>query len=328
MPQTIRPDVSIAQMRSLVEVVAQSSFSRAAENLLLSRPAVWQQIRRLESQYGIRLIGRQGRVAVATEQGVRLANIFSETLARIDSIPEVMRQESGTKPSVVRLRCGFRSFFDEVGDAIERFHSRHPEVVLQILNVPTGNALAEAIVSKKVDLAITATPERIEGDWLQVELRPAYALDTLLVMPLNHPLADKKRIRLEDIVRYPLILWPRGIQARDRVEAVLAARGLAEKVSIVAESGDTIFTVEMVRRGLGLGITAGHDRRTDSTLTRDVKTYRLSNWFGIQTFQFGWRRGTLPPPLVLELVEMIRAAAKGTPVRGNIPGGLHGNADE
>src|SRR5580658_11264949 len=88
-------DVSLAQLRSFCEVCRLGGYASAARELLLTSPAVWEQMRALERQYGRPLLERNGNVVRPTVEGEQLLGMIRPILAGLDSTRDVLEQQAG-----------------------------------------------------------------------------------------------------------------------------------------------------------------------------------------------------------------------------------------
>src|SRR6266513_2999435 len=88
-------DLSLAQLRSFGVVCQHRGYAAAARVLLLTSPAVWEQMQALERYYGVRLLERHGGGVRPTAQGERLLELIGPCLAGLDSTRHVLQQADG-----------------------------------------------------------------------------------------------------------------------------------------------------------------------------------------------------------------------------------------
>jgi LysR family cys regulon transcriptional activator len=183
-----------------------------------------------------------------------------------------------------------------------RFQRTHPSIRLRVLH--TGGEDLDPLVERgEVDLALTLEPGPRVPAAPGVEHEHAYEMDYLLVTPPRHPLSRRRRLRLEDIAQYPLIVGRPEAYARHRVEEVFYRVGLTKSLKIAVETSSDAFSLGCVQAGMGVAIIAGSPR---GLLCRGLWVRSLREWFGTARFTFVWKHGALLRPSVRELAEVIR----------------------
>jgi DNA-binding transcriptional LysR family regulator len=154
-----------AEMKAFVAVVDRASFARAADHLGLSRSALSQVIRQLESRLGVRLLNRTTRSVSPTEPGRRLHERVAPMLREMD---DAVAQAIGTTSRTAgTLRINTLSMAAKkiIAPRLGRFHKRHPDVVLDIV---IDDALSD-IVAGGFDAGIRVG-ERLQKDMIALRL--------------------------------------------------------------------------------------------------------------------------------------------------------------
>lgn len=124
-------DVDLSWIRVFVEVVRAGSLSEAARNLNLTQPAVSYQIRRVEAEFGTRLLRRLHRGVEPTEAGARLYDILSRCVTQVDDLTAALRRSS--HKAVLRLFTDYAFSGLWLIPHIHGFRDAHPEFDLQII---------------------------------------------------------------------------------------------------------------------------------------------------------------------------------------------------
>src|SRR5437016_1140663 len=173
-------ELSPVHVRTFSEVVRQASFSRAAERLHLSQPAVSHHIRHLELALGARLLERAGRRAFPTHAGELLLEHAGRALAELEAARQAIQRLRGLVAGRVRLGTGATASTYLLPDALRRLRAQHPELELVIV---TGNSadLAAAVAASQLDVAVRA------------ELRARTLTARALAPPLARHLAIVRR---------------------------------------------------------------------------------------------------------------------------------------
>jgi DNA-binding transcriptional LysR family regulator len=298
-------DLTLAQLRSLGVVCRLGSYAAAARELLLTSPAVWEQMQGLERHYGRRLIRRRGNGVEPTAEGQRLLELIQPVLAGLDSTRDVIQQQGGELPAVLTVATNLRVLAEEISRGLARFRQRNPQVRLKLIF--TGNDVDQQIASGQADVGFTLEPGPDNALLTAATYEAAGKVDYLLVAPSRHPLLAQWGLRLEHIVRYPLVLGEAGAYSRRRVQEVLHRHNLHESAQISVETSSDEYTLSCVRAGLGVGITIGAGR---GQLYRGLGVRSLGRWFGTARLGFLWKRGANIPALQRALANCIRACLR------------------
>jgi molybdate transport repressor ModE-like protein len=298
-------ELSLTQFRSLVEVCRLGSYAEAARRLDLSTSAVWEQVRGLERRYEAALVENKRGSVHATADGKRLLDLVLPLLAGLESAKEVIHQERGQPPRSITLVSGMRMLLEEVGRAIAEFRQTYPGVSLRLLYAEDREI--ESIIERgEADLALMLEPGPGRTKRATVEHEAAYELEYMLVTPPGHSLLAKRRLRLEDITRHPLVIGVPGTSSRRRIDEVLHRHNLLDAVNLAVETNSAAMTFAYVRANAGVGITAGNRL---GFLCEGLGLRPLGAWFGAARYIFVWLRGAFIPPAQRTLADLIRASA-------------------
>src|SRR3954471_13039549 len=287
LPKRIRfKDVTLAQLRSFAEVCRLGGCAPAARKLLLTTPAVWEQMRALERHFRVPLLERRGGAMRPTQEGERLLGMLQPLLAGIESAKETLRQEVGALPAQLTLVTNLRVLVEEISRGMRMFQKAHPTVRLRVFF--TGITDVEPLLlAGQADVAFTLqqAPDSVLSSALSYE--PVTDVNYLLVAPGRHPVW-RERLQLRQIARYPLVLGEPGAYSRHRAREVFHRFNINEADSIAVETSSDEYTLACVRAGMGIGITVGTGH---GSLYGGLKTRSLRRWFGTARLGFLWRRG-------------------------------------
>jgi DNA-binding transcriptional LysR family regulator len=284
------------------------SFTRAAQALHATQPALSAQIRDLEESLGVRLFDRSTRSVTLTQAGQDLLPVVDSVLADIGSVLEHARDIARRNTGRVTVAALPSLAASLLPDVIARLRRDHPGIAVVI-----RDALAEKSLSllraDEVDLALTSSP--LPDPHLQ--FTPLLTDRMVAVLPLQHPLAKAKSVGLADLLASPLVLMDRDSSVRRSVDAACASIGrIANPVFEVAYMATAIG---LVRAGLGatlLPSSAADLRAASDLVLRDLATPRVERQLGVVQ-----QRRRAPAPAVEAFVEVLRAVAaeRGPPRR-------------
>jgi DNA-binding transcriptional LysR family regulator len=188
------PDLDLRLVRYFTVVAEHRHFGRAAEALHITQPSLSRQVRRLEQQLGARLIDR-------TPQGSRLTEAGDVFLPRAKALLRSAAQaaahtRAAARPS--RITIGYTTGLI-VTPAVRELRHRHPDADVRTLHLAWNEARA-ALLDHRVDALVTRLPFPTD----QLHVTVLYDEPRVLVVPLDHRLAGKESVTLDDIADEPL----------------------------------------------------------------------------------------------------------------------------
>ncbi|WP_043665982.1 LysR family transcriptional regulator [Streptomyces xylophagus] len=188
------PDLELRLVRYFIAVAEQRHFGRAAEALHITQPSLSRQVRRLEEQLGARLLDR-------TPQGTRLTEAGEVFLPRAKSLLRSTAQaaaetRAAAEPS--RLTVGYMANL-YVTPAVREVRRRHPDADVNVVHLAYDETRT-ALLERRVDAVVVRLPFPTD----QLEVTVLYDEPRLLLVPLDHRLAGKESVTLDDITDEPL----------------------------------------------------------------------------------------------------------------------------
>lgn len=245
--------ITLASLRAFVAVVEARSFSEGARALGLTQPSVSVQVAALEQACGLLLCRRKPEFDL-TEPGRAL---FVKARSVIQGVEELEATVAGIQVSSGRLCIGV-SVPHVAMALLASFRQSHPEVVIDLAMGNTATLLAE-LARCRVDVGIMTLIEPDPAFECRLLCRPRL----MVCMPALDPWAQRKSVRINDLVGRALVMREPGSQTRALLESLLAQSGVLPASSI--ETGTREAMREAVAAGLGIGVMFdnehGHDRR-------------------------------------------------------------------
>ncbi|OFW14549.1 MAG: hypothetical protein A3H27_10985 [Acidobacteria bacterium RIFCSPLOWO2_02_FULL_59_13] len=238
--------MELDQVTAFLEVARQQSFSRAAEKLYRTQPAISAQIRSLEQECGQRLFDRLGRKIYLTrsgevlfEYGAKLVAMHRETLQRV-------REAHGIAGGKLVVGANEATCLYVLPQVFADFKGKYPQVAINIYR-NFSHKILQKIGENQIDIGIVTLP--VTQDNLKVI--PVYEDELQVVVPAGHPLAKRSSIRLEELVREPLI-FPKGGHTRELLEKLFRKHRHQIQISMELASVETIK--KFVGAGLGISL--------------------------------------------------------------------------
>ncbi|HWR77091.1 MAG TPA: LysR substrate-binding domain-containing protein [Thiobacillus sp.] len=238
--------LTLRQFRVFEAVARHLSFSRAAEELHLSQPAVSMQVRGIETILGMRLTEQLGKKIFLTEAGREVLHASRAITARLDDLQANLAQLRSIDSGQLNLAA--TSTVNAVAtDILARFRGRHPGVSVH-LGVSNRAAVLDQLVGNRIDLAIMGqVPDGLGLEAIRFMDNPL-----VVIAPPDHPLAGQKNISVESLAAESFLVREAGSGTRGAMERFFAARGLEIRSSMEMSSNEAIK--QAVQAGLGLGI--------------------------------------------------------------------------
>jgi DNA-binding transcriptional LysR family regulator len=270
------------QLRAFCAVAKSGKMTDAAEQLFLSQPAISLQVRALERELDTVLFERHGPKINLTREGQELLEIARPLVDGLDTLNARFNQQmkGDLESGEVIIAAGESTIIYLLPRLVEMFRKRHPNIHLQLRNVTGRDGLA-MIRDDEVDLAIGSMLD-VPSD---ISYQPVYSFEPALNLPLGHPLAERKRVSIEDIAPYGLILPPRRLTTWRMVDRVFQKHQVPFNVTL--EVGGWEVIKRYVELGFGVSIVTGICLKDDDKLI----AINMSNYFPKRSYGTVMRRG-------------------------------------
>lgn len=256
--------VEIEQLRHFRRVAEAENFTRAAEQVGLSQPAVSRSVARLEAELGQPLFERQARKVVLTDTGKLLLDRARTILTIVDDV----KAEIGDDGLSGKLRVGaiptVAPYY--LPDRLRSFHRKFPRAQLIVVE-DTTELLLKKVADGDVDIAIAALP--IGAKYVDVE--PLFEEQLLLVTSRDHPLARKKSVRVADIADLPFVLLGEAHCLSDNVVSFCKQKSF-HPVS-VERTTQLSMVQELVALGHGVSLVPAMARARDASTARVYRSF-------------------------------------------------------
>jgi LysR family transcriptional regulator, transcription activator of glutamate synthase operon len=267
--------MDLRQLRYLVALAEERSFTRAAAREHIAQPALSQQIRRLEQEVGLALAQRNTRAVSITEAGEVLVDRARRMLAELDAARAELEALRGIQTGRVTIGALHTMGPIDVSLALATFHEQHPGVELTVRE-QSSEELADMLRVDEIDLAFLSVTERIESEGLG--LAQLLSEELVAALPRAHRLAGRRRIRMAELADEQFISYREGARLRELLMAAGRLAGFEPQVKL--ESNEPERIRQLVRRGMGVAILPRSDAApegelavatlTEPALTRDI----------------------------------------------------------
>jgi len=292
----------LQQLRGFCAAAQTGSISRAAERLFLSQPSVSLQIQALEREFKTTLFERRGPKIMLTPDGKLLYDMAAPLVEQMDTLHDTFSDRRGSvETGRLDIAAGESTILYLLPKFVKKFVQAHPGIELKLHNVTGRDGLA-MLRADEVDFAVGSMID-IPDD---VDYRPTFTYDPILIAPLDHPLAKRRRVTLKDVSQYPLILPPRHLTTWRVVDQAFQMHNLTYEVQL--EAGGWEVIKKYVAMGLGISVV------TSICLTGNEKlaVISLDKYFPKRSYGVVLRKGKFLSPQASRFTEILKAGAHDT----------------
>ena len=290
--------MDLHQLRGFYEIARTRSFTRAADKLFLSQPAISLQIKALEDELGKALFDRKRREIRLTEAGEVL---FKYVQQIFDGLEDARNEIAALDKEVSgRLVVGTSDTNCTyiLPDVLEEFRRCYPGVDLDIRN-RISPEIANLVATDEVDIGLVTLPVRHRD----VQEHSLLERQDVLICRPDHRLGGRKRMRLADIRPFPLLVLERGSTSRQLLDAALVKGHVCPLIAM--ELGGIEVLKRFVEIGLGLAVVP------QVAIAAEVERGQLHaiRLTGLPASRVGWieRRGRMRSAAASAFIELIEA---------------------
>jgi LysR family transcriptional regulator, low CO2-responsive transcriptional regulator len=244
-------NVTFRQLRVFAEVARHLSFSRAAEQLHLTPPAVTMQVKELESHVGLPLFERQGRKVALTTAGEYFLVYAKRLIATLKDADDAMARFKRLETGLLTIGLvSTAKYF--VPHLLVRFREEHPGVDVRLQVTGNREQLVAMLLANEVDLAVMGRPPRE----LATRAEPFAAHPHVIVCPADHPLRSTGQVPVAALAPYPFIVREPSSGTRHAMEGFFREHRFEPRITMEMSSNETIK--QAVMAGMGLSFLSLH----------------------------------------------------------------------
>ncbi len=238
----------LQQLRGFCYAAQTGSISRAAQQIFLSQPSVSLQIKALERELHTTLFERRGPKITLTPEGKVLYEQAWPLVEGIDTLAQKFTSQRGQmETGRLDIAAGESTILYILPPYVQQFARTYPGIELKLHNV-TGRDGMTMLRDGEVDLVVGSMIE-VPGD---IDYRPLFSFDPVLIAPPDHPLTRRQRVTLKDVAQFPLILPPRHLTTWRVIDLVFQQHRLTYQVKL--EAGGWEVIKKYVALGLGISV--------------------------------------------------------------------------
>lgn len=246
------------QLRAFHYVATCGGFSRAAEALCLTQPAISDQVRKLEEEYDILLFNRVKKQVALTKAGTKLLEVTNRLFENERQALELLSESRAFSSGTLRI---IADSAHHVMPVLSMFRSKYPKI---FISMRTGNTeeVVNALYRYDADLGVLGeVPHNKDINVLKLSSTPIVAFASK-----TSPFSSIKSLTFEDLANYPLVLRESGSKTRAKLEEAARSADIELKADIEAEGREAVR--EIVASGAGIGVVATTEFGVDNRLVQ------------------------------------------------------------
>ena len=268
--------ITLRQLTVLEAVARNLSFTRAAEELHLTQPAVSMQIKQIEESIGLPLFEHMGKKVYLTQAGEELYTYSRTIQQQLDEAESVIENLKGVKRG--KLTIAVASTANYFAPHILAAFNHQYEGITFSLDVTNRAGLLQHLDNNDADVVIMGKPPA----GIDVEAFEFMDNPLVVIAPPNHPLLKQQEIPISTLLKETFILREQGSGTRFAIERFFAEHDARVSATMDMSSNEAIK--QAVQAGLGLGILSLHTLEMELTLKRlallDVESFPIiRKWY-------------------------------------------------
>lgn len=285
----------IKQLRAFCRAAQNGSISKAAERLNLSQPSVSLQIQSLEKELDTVLFERSGPRIRLTPAGELLLEMALPLVEGVEKLSETFSARLGSVTSgTLSIASGEATLLYILPEIIKEFSTRFPQIDVRLHNV-TGRDGMRLMREDEVDFAVGSMLEEPDD----MEYHPVFNFTPSLITSLDHPLASKQIVTLEDISPYGLILPPRNLSTFSLIDLVFNQHQIPYQIAL--EVGGWEVIKRYVELNVGVSIVTSICLRGNE----NIAVIPMEQYFPTRSYGAVIRRGKFLSPQAKYFLELM-----------------------
>ena len=246
------------QLRAFHYVAISGGFSRAAEELFLTQPAISDQVRKLEEEYDILLFNRHKKQVTLTPAGEKLLEITQRLFENESQARDFLTESRATRAGHLRIVADSAQHVLKI---LAVFRQKYPGIAITISSGNTETVI-DSLFRYEADIGILGDlPTTRDFETIALNATPISAF-----VARNHPIAARTSLSFQDLTTLPLVMRENGSKTRLKFEEAAAAKGFAFTPAITAEGREAVR--EIVASGVGVGFVSVAEFGEDPRLVR------------------------------------------------------------
>jgi LysR family cys regulon transcriptional activator len=292
--------MNLHQFRFVQEAIRRNlNLTETAKALHTSQPGVSKAIIELEEELGVEIFARHGkRLKRVTEPGEHVLKSIELIMREVGNLRRIGEQFSAQDSGTLSIATTHTQARYVLPQPVAKLREAFPKVNVS-LHQGSPDQVARMVLDEVAEIGIATESLTQYEDLVTL---PCYEWQHMLVIPVDHPLAKKDNITLEDLAQEPLITYHPSFTGRTKIDLAFAAKRLQPRIALEAIDSDVIKTY--VRLGLGVGIVAEMAIKEDGT-NSDLIAIPAGPLFGINVARVAFKRSAYLRNFVYKFAELL-----------------------
>ncbi len=239
--------MKLRQLEALRAVVCSGTTTQAAEFMGLTQSAVSRLISQLEEELDLKIFDRRnGRLRI-TPEGQLFYNVAGKLLAEIDQLTATARDIRTQQSGAVRIIAMPALAYGLLPNTIAAINKRFRQIKISV-EMGTRQDVEEGVENAQFDFGVATLPIHHQS----IDVERLFTADGVCVLPLDHPLVKKQRIKAKDLEGVSFVSLSSESLLRYRTDELFRRLRIRRALSIEAPS--TLLATNLVAKGLGVSI--------------------------------------------------------------------------
>lgn len=241
--------MELRHLRNFLEVAKLENISRAAENLNLSQPPLSKQMQQLEEEMEVDLFKRTGKSLALTEAGRFFHSEIEKLLDDLGTIIAETKVVAGTSSGEIKVGYAPSLTVKILPHALEVFKKASPKFKVSLLDLGT-NEILNGLKNGVIDVGLLVYPGKKSLHGL--EYKQLQELGAVVLLPINHPLANRKKIKIDELDSDETLTLTRKDYPEYRVWLAKLFGSARKKPNVVEEHDSINSLMAAVQAGRGI----------------------------------------------------------------------------
>ncbi|MGB5639205.1 MAG: LysR family transcriptional regulator [Sedimenticolaceae bacterium] len=250
--------MDLVLLRSFLAVAESGAITGAAERIGITQPALSRRIQQLEEQLGAELLVRGRKGAVLTGMGRLVQSEAQGIVARYDQMLETVSSQQRLEGGTVRIGGGATAVSFILPEAIAAFQAAHPQVRFHMREAGSSE-IADDVVAGHLELGVVTLPVRDR----ELAVTPLTNDSIVLVARHDHPLAQRRRVRIIDLADQAFVAFEAGSALRQIIDSKLRDAGVEVNVVMELRSIPAILRMVSTTGNLAFVSRLGMEQQAD-----------------------------------------------------------------
>jgi LysR family cys regulon transcriptional activator len=253
--------MNLQQIRYVREAVRQGfNLTQAASVLFTSQPGVSKQIRELEEEIGVQIFVRRGRRLLGlTDPGRMVVETIERLLGEVENLRHIRKHFTDQDSGSLTIATTHTQARYALPPVVQQFRSSYPKVQLSLQEGDPAR-VAEMVMQGDADIGIAT--EALDS-YPELITLPGQNWHHCVVVPRNHPLAQRKKLTLEHLSTYPIITYSTQFGGRSHIDEAFASRNLVPDIVLTAIDADVVKAYTEIGMGVGIVAAMAYDEDRD-----------------------------------------------------------------